>query len=62
MNIPEEAINAAALQLFLQHSNTNGPDLVNIWRDSLSDDLREPFIRDARAAIEAAAPFLMPRT
>lgn len=56
--IPDEAVEAAARELFFQHSNTNGPSLSRIWDEALNEDLKSPFMRDARAALEAAAPHM----
>jgi hypothetical protein len=49
--IPAEAVEAAAIVLW--DKEMNAP-----W-SSVADGFKAPFLRDARAALEAAAPYML---
>jgi hypothetical protein len=59
--IPAEAVEAAAKAAYIHHSNEPGFDAEAAWNDmACTDDWeREQWESNARAALEAAAPYLM---
>jgi hypothetical protein len=61
MNIPDEAVEAAARGMFAEEQcdRRQKLDVESNWRGRLDDRDRDEYRRLSRAALEAAAPYLM---